>query len=58
MYYMLLGSTFGRTELSKTFGVDTRTVSRYVSEINVFFMNNYINHKIVYAGELKKYRME
>ena len=55
VYYFMNGSCLSNSELSDMFDISPRSITRYIIDINIFFMDNFINHQIVYDRSLKKY---
>jgi len=39
------------------FDISMRTARYYITEVNRFLMNNYINHQIYYNNTLEKYEL-
>ena len=58
MYDKLIhGSGFSLDEVVTMFKISERTFRRYISEINCYFINNYIFKQIIYLHKDKMYSL-
>jgi predicted DNA-binding transcriptional regulator YafY len=51
------GNLLNRNNLASLFNINYRTVTRYISEINAYFANFYINCEVCYSPTDKGYKL-